>query len=317
MVRSTLWIIATGYICGSIVALFDNFHLGLAGWLSDLAVHFTPHLALSGVLVSGAMYFAKSRLLFLSTSTLAAIQLLTVLSHENFVEPIDDPLFESASIKVMSANIWEKTSALNKLATLAKQEDVDVIAISEMTQSNCDEISDTFSQFSFCRIVNVAENGNRLSKPMALLSKSEPTSFEVLAEENFRRRAILNVVFKIESQDIRIVVVHPIAPGTPTRMRDRNNVLSAAKQLLENQENFILLGDMNTTTWSRVSRSLPGQRVGDPRLESTWLTNRAMIGLPIDHIRIGKLFAIKNYRVGPSTGSDHRPLIASVYITRP
>ena len=151
---------------------------------------------------------------------------------------------------------------------------------------------------------------------MALISKERPLSFSIIAKTEFRNRAIIDAVYEHNSRRVQIVVVHPVAPGSPAHMRDRNHVLLATNPLLADQKHFILMGDMNTTPWSRTARQLPGVRAGDPKLESTWLTRLPLIGLPIDHIRISDSFNLIEYRVGPHIGSDHRPLIAKLHLQK-
>ena len=314
MTKQFVRFLAWGCLFGSSVALADQIDFGEWGWFFDLAVHFTPHLVLAGIVISTSLFFVKAPKLLIAVLCMTGVHIYSVFGHTNFVRPSPTLGKSSNTITVMTANIWRSANALTQLADLAEIEKVDIIAISEMTADTCKDLSMDFPQYSFCQIADRNSDWATLSKRMALLSKNEPLSFSIVAKPEFRNRAIIDAVFEYGSRKMQIIVVHPVAPGSPAHMRDRNHVLLAIEPLLQNQIDFIVMGDMNTTPWSRISRQLPGVRAGDPKFESTWLSRLPLIGLPIDHIRLSDSLELIEYRVGRNIGSDHRPLIATLYL---
>ncbi|MEM6554635.1 MAG: endonuclease/exonuclease/phosphatase family protein [Pseudomonadota bacterium] len=310
MTKTVVKISAWSFIIGSAAAIADRIDFGEFGWFFDLSAQFTLHLVFAGVVVSIALLLFRSTKLLSAALFLSGAHIFSVVSQSNFSLPRSGSSQSAETVSVLSANIWRNANALDQLAELAELEDTDIVAIVEMTRNSCNDLAEDFPQYPFCRIVDRNEQGALLSKSMALLSKNEPQSFSVLSQPEFRNRGIISAVFEFDSRLAQVVVVHPVAPGSPAHMRDRNHVLSATNALLEHREHFMLMGDMNTTPWSRVGRRLPGVRAGDPRTESTWLTRFPLIGLPIDHIRFSDSLRLNDYRLGPNIGSDHMPLIA-------
>lgn len=308
------YFLAWGLVFSSLLAFADQIDSGELGWFFDLVVHFTPHLIVAGIVVSISLLAVKAPGLLIATVCIVGVHTYSVLGHNNFVKPSSGKDVASNTISIVTANIWGNANALSKLGSLVEANKVDVVAISEMTRDTCTDLAREFPSYPYCRIVDRNKDGAPLSKRMALVSKDMPLSFSIIAKPEFRNRAIIDAVYEHNSREIQVVVVHPVAPGSPAHMRDRNHVLLSTNSLVEDKEHFILVGDMNTTPWSRIARQLPGVRAGDPKLESTWLTRLPLIGLPIDHIRISDSFNLIEYRVGPHIGSDHRPLIAKLHL---
>ena len=83
---------------------------------------------------------------------------------------------------------------------------------------------------------------------------------------------------------------------------------------------LVLGGDFNAAPWSQaVSRvaALTGTRIA-PGLRPSWLFLKApdalrpAVGLPIDHVLVSEGIRIRTIRTGPSSGSDHLPVIADL-----
>ena len=256
----------------------------------------------------------KSKRTLYLTLAITVIHWVTVLTYSNYIKPTELTSSAAPKLRLIAFNAWAKPEAINELSKLAKAHNTDVIAISEMSQASCKDLTVQFPDFTFCRIAAEASNGQALTKRMALLSKIEPLRYTVLTEPGFRGRGIIDASFPLGEDNIRLISIHPVAPGSPAHMRDRDNVLRRAAELLKDEDKFILAGDMNTTPWSAIYRQLPGRRIGDARLELTWRLSWHILGLPIDHIQISENMQLHAYKVGPNIGSDHRPLIADVSV---
>ena len=100
------------------------------------------------------------------------------------------------------------------------------------------------------------------------------------------------------------------APVTASWTQARNNLLSIAGDTAATAEQFILMGDFNTTPWSATFRDLPGNRAGDPRFSATWPTFFPALGISIDHILASDNLELVEFKVLESVGSDHYPLMA-------
>ena len=110
---------------------------------------------------------------------------------------------------------------------------------------------------------------------------------------------------------LNIIAAHPVPPHTTslTQERDRHIAMLSA----HTHEPFLLAGDFNVTPWSPGFNGIPGRRIGAYLFAPTWFSNLPLLGLPIDHIMVSPALKASAYRVAPSTGSDHRALLARVH----
>jgi endonuclease/exonuclease/phosphatase (EEP) superfamily protein YafD len=82
----------------------------------------------------------------------------------------------------------------------------------------------------------------------------------------------------------------------------------------------VLMGDFNSVPWGPLQRELRAGTAFDNRgrLAFTWPSwAPAIFRLPIDQIFVEGALAVRNYRAGPSAGSDHLPVLADIYRTSP
>lgn len=81
----------------------------------------------------------------------------------------------------------------------------------------------------------------------------------------------------------------------------------------------IIAGDLNTTMWSpyykRLARDsgLANARKGFGIL-ATWPSFYPFLRIPIDHYLVSPEVRVVDLRMGPKFGSDHRPLVADLFV---
>ena len=98
-----------------------------------------------------------------------------------------------------------------------------------------------------------------------------------------------------------------------TDVRDRQ-ILALARFAAKQEGEVILLGDMNTTSWSYTFQDLLHESgLHDSRrgfgLQPTWPENMPLMRVPIDHVLHSSGIQISYRCTGPFSGSDHRPVI--------
>jgi endonuclease/exonuclease/phosphatase (EEP) superfamily protein YafD len=79
----------------------------------------------------------------------------------------------------------------------------------------------------------------------------------------------------------------------------------------------VLVGDLNTTSWSPFfSDLLSASGLRDSRLgygvEATWPWFPLPLRIPIDHCLVSSHFDVKARRVGRNVSSDHRPIVVEL-----
>lgn len=116
----------------------------------------------------------------------------------------------------------------------------------------------------------------------------------------------------------RVIGVHTLPPlgSGLSAARDELMAWTAAEALLD--ERVIVLADLNVTPWSNPFRQLLADgRLAEARpvrsLTGTWpWFVPPGLGIPLDHVLHGPGLATTAYAIGPSIGSDHRPVTATL-----
>src|SRR5207247_2261402 len=98
-------------------------------------------------------------------------------------------------------------------------------------------------------------------------------------------------------------------------MRDAE-LRSVAKFVTDHRpDRFVVLGDFNTTPWSvKFSELIQNSGLSETPigrgLTATWMSKSPLLGLPIDHILVGRDVHIAHQEVGGNIGSQHFPISA-------
>ena len=118
---------------------------------------------------------------------------------------------------------------------------------------------------------------------------------------------------------VELVLAHPMSPI------DRGNILRRNAQIAELARHagaasrpLVLAGDLNLTMWNdgyrpleevaKLRNSRQGHGIGP-----TWPA-LGPVGVPIDHILGSPGVRLRNFRVLPGIGSDHRPVTAEIAV---
>ena len=122
---------------------------------------------------------------------------------------------------------------------------------------------------------------------------------------------------------IGVLGVHPPPPQlnrAGTDERDRG--LAAIAPMLDALPGRrVVLGDFNATPWNdafQAMRRACGLSAGSTRW---WLPSwpdplPGLLRVPIDHVLVGGDLTVVDARLGPSIGSDHRPVLATIRVGR-
>jgi len=118
-----------------------------------------------------------------------------------------------------------------------------------------------------------------------------------------------------DGRPLNLVGTHPLPPigSQGSELRDQHlHALGALVSRLSRP--VIVLGDLNTTSWSPCFRELV-QRGGlrDSRqgfgVQPTWPNEPWVLRIPIDHALISEDLIVTQRYVGPDIGSDHLPIV--------
>ena len=119
----------------------------------------------------------------------------------------------------------------------------------------------------------------------------------------------------INGTPLHLIGAHLLAPTHSAYFNMRNDHLeelaSTAQRL---PEPVMLIGDLNTSTWSPYFADLKqasGLKDGRPGfgIQATWPVRFPLLRIPIDHCLVSPAIAIRDWARGPDIGSDHYPLV--------
>ncbi len=242
--------------------------------------------------------------------------LINLVPFLSFYIPADKS-GEGKTIKILSANVHTTNDKYNLLASLIKDTDPSVIALSETDDKWLDSL-----RFLDKDYYSVKHPGKYLNG-MALYSKYPFKSKEIKYYSYYKTLSVpmIFAVINAEGKDLNIINIHPVAPKDRNCIIARNRHLLAAAEMIRNEKvkNIIVAGDMNITPWSRTfSEFLRISGMKDSSkgfgFQCTWPAGNLLLLTGIDHIFTGKNLTVIERYTGAYIGSDHYPVIAEIRI---
>ena len=129
----------------------------------------------------------------------------------------------------------------------------------------------------------------------------------------------------LDKEPVTILATHPLAPFRPRSWRLRCEQLDVIADARETfGERLIVAGDFNASPFSPWMRRFMARmrtervRTDETRLRyagrgyTTWPASRPVMRIPLDHILVTDNLVVTDFRVGPSIGSDHLPVQATI-----
>jgi endonuclease/exonuclease/phosphatase (EEP) superfamily protein YafD len=214
-----------------------------------------------------------------------------------------------SQVRVVWANLERHERSLSVLAGLARAQEADIVAITELPAGDADVVRKTFQDFA------CFTSPTGPPTPFTTMVVSRRPCSRTGQASNLGRPSDASY---LDVEELRIVAFHPRPPGGNERTAERDGVIVAGVHLALGMPRAVLIGDFNATPWSPVLidvRRLGFRRAlcGAP-LAPTWRSVNPLLGLTIDHAYVYGDAAIADCRIGPDIGSDHRPLIVDVSV---
>jgi len=143
---------------------------------------------------------------------------------------------------------------------------------------------------------------------VSILSRLEPVEKQsVLIAQT---RPILRLSLPTKNGPVAVLATHAQVPVH----WEHNATFQRLSELMPRETAALLVGDFNTTPWSKLYRELVDRcELRDARqgfgARATWRSKRAALArLPIDHAFIKGEVELVSYEIGPDVGSDHLPV---------
>ncbi len=214
-------------------------------------------------------------------------------------------------LRVAGFNLWVRNPDIDASLDFLRREAADVVVLSEVTPAwaaALDRLADLYPQ----RVDCVGEGRCRL----VLLSRLP--WHDARAWQDPGGIPLVQARVEVGRTAVTVVGTHLTRPF-PRFEHDGQQGQAAfvAAHLAALSGPRVLIGDFNAASWSPVLRRL-AERSGLtilPGLAGTWPAYvPAILRIPIDQILVSPELSAPPRRVGPGTGSDHRPVIADLEV---
>lgn len=270
---------------------------GVIPWLIDLAANWQPVFSL--LVFTGVVIISVRRPVMLGLLGLSAIPLFT--AHDLLPRATAG----GDAIKILSANIHFENRDLSRLKALLNEETPSLVILLELSPAAAAEL-EQLESYPFKALY--PENS---PFGIGLLSKL-PVKEISLDRNGLNNLAIptLQAIIDWHGADINVVAFHPMPPIMPEYHQARNIKLQEISgNSLQSGLPTIIAGDFNASPWSSAFAGTEFKRATG--LASTWPSG--LFGIPVDQVLASQQWHVYDYYVGSDTGSDHLPVIATLY----
>jgi endonuclease/exonuclease/phosphatase (EEP) superfamily protein YafD len=283
------------------------------GWPFELFVHFRPQYAVAALLVTLVLAGQRRGVAAGVAALLVAWNALPVVQRASADAPpvsCDGPALTVATVNLQYSNLQH-----DRFLTWLGGHPADVIVVQELTGAWAKALS-----------------GSGVHPHRFLLTREDPYGIGVLSRWPLESAGAIDLagdglpslegIVDIEGRRVRLLGLHTHWPVLPEVARMRDVALGGAASIARDSDlPVILLGDLNLTPDSpEFTRLLEESALRDVvsgrRWRPTWQAGFWPLALRIDHVLVSPQLCVESVEVGPSIGSDHRPVIARLRLPR-
>jgi len=300
-------ILLVGLAAASIAAA-----LAPLGWPFELIAHFRWQLAAAGIaLLLASLGLRKPWMIGLALLSLAlqAVPQLLVQRSQAAVPPAD---CAGTEITVATLNLQFDNPDHSRAIEWLQRNPADIVLLQEVTPAWADAFGRAALPYPYASVTTREDPYG-----IALLSR---WPIAEIRPADFAGDGLPSVVARVLVQEraLQIVGLHTHWPLLPGLLDSRDRVLAAAAaEIRKSSNDSVLLGDFNLTPYAPAFARLLEQSglrdaFGDRLWRPTWQAGLWPVALPIDHVLVPASSCVIRTQVGPSIGSDHRPVLVTL-----
>lgn len=300
--------------------------LGRHHWLAELTTHFRFQWVLALTIAAATLALARSRRQAAILALLAILQSVAMWplyftatdqftatdrpSATDQFSATNRPSAGATTYRAVAINVLAMGNGYDQVKAFIQSESPDFVVLAEVTDRWAEMLAELKDEYPYSKIDAQSDNFG-----IALLSRIEPERLELFRVGRGHRSAVVGQ-FTLDGQAVSIVGAHPFPPRGEVEARIRIQQLKELANVVGWQQGeVLLLGDLNTTSWSPhfadliKTTGLSDSRQGYGRL-STWPSVLpAFLRIAIDHALLSDGLRVHDRRVGPYVGSDHLPIV--------
>ena len=275
-------------------------------WFIDILANFKLQIVIVSILLFIINIFSKK------SKAIGAILLTITFWNISFISNLYYPskfgeINKLKGISIASINLLSSNNESDKVIHFIKNYDPDILILLEYNPKWKNLLSTVTDQYTFNK-VEVRNDNFGIGYFSKIESEASILNFD------YTQVPSIKTTIEIEDKTVTIVATHPFPPVGQERFNARNFHLNAlAKMRKEFSENLIIVGDLNTSSYSKhfkdllIKTNLKDSRSGFGILP-TWPSNFKLLQTTLDHFLVSDRINIINRGTANTLGSDHLPI---------
>ncbi len=211
------------------------------------------------------------------------------------------------SLSIVCINLLSSNMEFDQVANYIKETDADMVVLLELSPVWEEKLQEICKLYKY-QLMNARHDNFGI----ALLSKIEmDAKLTYFGEES---KPSIACDFTRDGERFTLIATHPIPPLSAASFENRNHQLEAIAHHRDKfSENFIIIGDFNTSSYSVVFRDFArSARLKDSRrgfgILPSWPTYFIPMQTTLDHCLVSENIIVSRRATGKDIGSDHLPI---------
>ncbi|MBJ2173464.1 endonuclease/exonuclease/phosphatase family protein [Aureibaculum sp. A20] len=275
-------------------------------WLIDIMSNFKLQIGIFLIVVLVLNLSTKK------SKVITIISILLITWNLSFLYTLYFPsklgvIHKQRGTTIVSINLLSSNNDSEKVINFIKDKNPDILILLEYNSKWEAFLSDITEQYTFKK--RVLRNDNfGIGYFSKIASETSVLSFDSSKVPSIVAR------LKIDNNPIDIIATHPFPPMGKRNFDIRNaHFKNLEKKTKELSENLIIIGDLNTSSYSKHFKDLLlNTNLRDSRnglgILPTWPTMFTTLNTTLDHALISKAIGVIDRGTGPNIGSDHLPI---------
>ena len=282
-------------------------------WAFELSTHFEVQYLIGSTCAFLLAGFRRSLVGLLLAGVLCGVHGGRVLALQGDAVEVEAGSGSEPALRLLLSNVQTSNQDSRSLLSLIADEGPDVICLLEVDRRWLDDLQSI--ETTYPHFERHPRNDNF---GIAIYSK---IPFEDVDRIDLGTGAKPSIRAQVEhaGRPLHILVTHPVPPIGRYNGQSRDGQIEDLAHLARDLgSRTVIAGDLNATPWTpafeqlldtgNVRDSMQGYGV-----HATWPARwPSWLRIPIDHILLGEDVMLLDRRVGPFTGSDHRPVIVDL-----
>jgi len=283
-------------------------------WAFDNGMNFMPHLIVATLI--GLIFAVRAKSgpwqIGLVVGLGIAWGALAVSSFNHAALRPDKETPDSQVIKTLTFNLYDRNTNHEKVVDYIWGVDADIVCLQEAIGEWRTAVSS---------LLRLYPHALQSAKGGTILMSKHPVD---VLDVNLASATPYSIAVTMKEFDrpVDMLCMHLTRPESPTKLALRNQEMGyLARTVFKSKHPIVLMGDFNASTRSpsmfRFMQQAGVQTAGPgfPPANS-WPGNFPLLGIRIDHIMFSPPLHQTGRDVGPSMGSNHRPVSAKLVLPR-